>query len=73
LPDTVVLAEPDWVTAAHRSNIELHVYPVSPARGEPEFNDWTAESQAPKWKQLGDLKVDAILSDFARESVELLF
>jgi len=73
LPDTVVLAEPDWVTAAHRSNIELHVYPVSPARGEPEFNDWTAESQAPKWKQLGDLNVDAILSDFARESVELLF
>ena len=73
LPDTVVLAKPDWVTAAHRSNIELHVYPVSPARGEPEFNDWTAESQAPKWKQLGDLKVDAILSDFARESIELLF
>jgi glycerophosphoryl diester phosphodiesterase len=70
LPDTVVLAEPDWVTAAHRSNIELHVYPVSPARGEPEFNDWTAESQSQKWKQLRDLKVDAILSDFARESVE---
>jgi glycerophosphoryl diester phosphodiesterase len=68
LPDLVVLKEPEWVQTAHEHGIKIHVYPVSPARGEPEFNTWTSESQISTWRNLRQLGVDAIISDFARET-----
>ncbi len=69
LPDLLVLEDPAWVREAHERRLEIHVYPVSPARGEPEFELWTAESQISKWQTLEALHVDAIISDFARESL----
>lgn len=72
LPDILILKEPEWVETLHREGLKLHVYPVSPARGEPEFSNWTAESQLDKWRTLRDLGIDALVSDFAAESVELL-
>jgi glycerophosphoryl diester phosphodiesterase len=72
LPDILVLKEPEWLETLHREGLKLHVYPVSPARGEPEFSNWTAESQLEKWRRLKNIGVDAIVSDFAAESVELL-
>jgi glycerophosphoryl diester phosphodiesterase len=68
LADMVVLEDPEWVRVAHVEGLHLHVYPVSPARGEPEFLSWTAASQKSKWLKLVDLGVDAIVSDFARET-----
>lgn len=72
LPDIIVLEDPKWVEAAHAQEIAVHVYPVSPARGEPEFLSWTAASQARKWQDLSRLGVDGIISDFARETLNLL-
>ena len=69
LPDIVVLQEPAWVQIVHQRGMKIHVYPVSPARGEPEFNNWTPDSQSKKWTELQLLGVDAIISDFARETV----
>ncbi|MFO0417204.1 MAG: glycerophosphodiester phosphodiesterase [Pseudomonadota bacterium] len=72
LPDRVILDDPDWISEAHKSGLEVHAYPVSPARGEAEFLDWTAASQVGKWSRLKSLGVDAILTDFARESLRCL-
>lgn len=72
LPDILVLENPEWVLEAHERGVALHVYPVSPARGEPEFLHWTPESQIAKWRELHRLGVDAILSDFGRETVAAL-
>ncbi|MEY4699942.1 MAG: hypothetical protein RL326_129 [Pseudomonadota bacterium] len=72
LPDVVILEDPRWVEIGHKSGLQIHAYPVSPASGEPEFSSWTAESQVDTWKRLYQLGVDAILSDFARETVEVL-
>jgi glycerophosphoryl diester phosphodiesterase len=72
LPDIVVLGDPDWIKAVHQQAMNIHVYPVSPARGEPEFLKWTASSQIDKWQNLNKLGVDAIISDFARETLNIL-
>jgi glycerophosphoryl diester phosphodiesterase len=72
LPDIVVLEDPNWIQAVHQQTISIHVYPVSPARGEPEFLNWTASSQVNKWQNLNKLGVDAIISDFARETLSIL-
>jgi glycerophosphoryl diester phosphodiesterase len=72
IPDILVLENPAWVREAHERDVALHVYPVSPARGEPEFLSWTPESQAEKWRELHRLGVDAIISDFGRETVATL-
>ena len=72
LPDVLVLENPAWVREAHERGVALHVYPVSPARGEPEFLNWTPESQIEKWFELHRLGVDAIISDFGRETVAAL-
>lgn len=72
LPDIVVLEDPNWIQAIHQQTMSIHVYPVSPARGEPEFLNWTASSQAEKWHNLNRLGVDAIISDFARETLSIL-
>jgi len=68
----MVLEEPEWVEVVHGHGLKIHVYPVSPARGEPEFLEWTAASQHDKWQELSTLGVDAVLSDFARESLAVL-
>jgi glycerophosphoryl diester phosphodiesterase len=68
LADILVLEDSQWVRIAHQEGVKLHVYPVSPARGEPEFISWTAESQRGTWQKLVDFGVDAIVSDFARET-----
>ena len=72
LPDVMILEDHDWIKVVHESGLKIHAYPVSPARGEPEFLSWTAESQVDTWKRLYQLGVNAILSDFARETVEAL-
>lgn len=72
LPDIVVLEAPNWIQAVHQQTMSIHVYPVSPARGEPEFLNWTASSQIDKWQNLNKLGVDAIITDFARETVSVL-
>ena len=72
LPDTMLLEDTSWLRVARDNGLQVHVYPVSPARGEPEFACWTAESQTNTWRQLRQLGVDAILSDFARETVREL-
>jgi len=64
LPDIVVLQEAEWVDIVHQHGMKIHVYPVSPARGEPVFNRWTPTSQITKWTELQLLGVDAIISDF---------
>lgn len=72
LPDLLVLEEPEWIRAAHDHGLAIHVYPVSPARGEPEFERWTVESQTEKWRALSGMGVDAIITDFARETLAIL-
>jgi glycerophosphoryl diester phosphodiesterase len=72
LPDLMILDDHDWIKVVHESGLKIHAYPVSPARGEPEFLAWTAKSQADTWRCLYQLGVDAILSDFARETTEAL-
>ena len=72
LPDVLAIKDPDWGSSLHGEGIQVHVYPVSPARGEPEFETWTASSQSDKWRHLAGRGVDAILSDFARETVAQL-
>jgi glycerophosphoryl diester phosphodiesterase len=69
LADTMVLDAPDWVQSAHSNGLSIHVYPVSPARGEPAYECWTAASQEAKWKKLAELGVDALISDFPRETL----
>jgi glycerophosphoryl diester phosphodiesterase len=69
LPDIVVLQEPAWVHIVHQHGMKIHVYPVSPARGEPDFDSWTPDSQIKKWTELLLLGADAIISDFARETM----
>ena len=71
LPDLLVLEDPNWIEVAHRSDLNIHVYPVSPARGEMEFATWTPESQRDKWRRLNQMGVDGLLSDFARETVDI--
>lgn len=72
LPDIVVLEDPNWIQVGNQQAVEIHVYPVSPARGEPEFLGWTASSQVDKWQNLSKLGVDAIISDFARDTLNVL-
>ena len=72
LPDILVLEDPSWVEKLHQAGLRLSVYPVSPARGEPEFQNWTAQSQVDKWKTLVELGVDVLISDFPRETVQFL-
>ncbi len=72
LPDIILLEDPRWVSLAHEEGLHIHVYPVSPTRGEPEFQNWTAESQIEKWKILSQMGADAIISDFARETLLLI-
>jgi hypothetical protein len=69
LSDIIIFEEPAWIKQSHERSLQIHAYPVSPARGEPEFLSWTAASQVEKWERLEALGVDAILSDFARESL----
>jgi len=69
LPDRVVINDPEWTRTAHQHGIKIHTYPVSPARGEPDFNRWTPESQLSTWRFLREHGVDAIISDFARETL----
>jgi glycerophosphoryl diester phosphodiesterase len=68
-PDVILLKDPEWVQRVHERGMMIHAYPVSPARGELEFNRWTAESQVTVWRDLQSMGVDAILSDFARETL----
>jgi glycerophosphoryl diester phosphodiesterase len=70
LPDILVLNDPKWISHAHARAISVHVYPVTPARGEPEFDAWKAESQIEKWRRLVEIGVDAIVSDFPRQTLE---
>lgn len=70
LPDTLCLQEPHWIAEAHEHGLELHVYPVSPTRGEEEFSRWTAESQQAQWQALSQMGADALVSDFARETLK---
>jgi len=69
LPDLVLLDDPNWIEMAHSEGLLVAAYPVSPARGEPEFNNWSAESQVEKWRKLVALKVDALVSDFPKETL----
>jgi glycerophosphoryl diester phosphodiesterase len=69
LADSMVFDSPDWVMRAHARGLKVHVYPISPARDEPEFSNWTASSQRPKWERLAALNVDGILSDFPRDTL----
>ncbi len=69
VPEMMVLESPQWVSTAHAHGLGILVYPVSPAVGEPEHRNWTPESQLPTWRKLRDLGVDAIMSDFARQSL----
>lgn len=72
LPDLLVLEDSEWVTAAHAAGLKISPYPVSPARGEPEYAQWTADSQREKWLKLGELGVDGIISDFPIETLEAI-
>jgi glycerophosphoryl diester phosphodiesterase len=69
VPEAMVLERPQWVSMAHAHGLGILVYPVSPALGEPEHRNWTPESQLPTWRKLRNLGVDAIMSDFARQSL----
>lgn len=69
LPDIMVLQDPSWISTAHKEGLFAHVYPVSPARNEPEFKKWTADSQRSKWRELSKLKIDGLVTDFGRETV----
>jgi glycerophosphoryl diester phosphodiesterase len=71
LADQMILQSPDWVKAGHAAGLEVHAYPVSPARDEPEFQNWTAASQEPTWRILRDYGIDALVTDFAEESIEV--
>jgi glycerophosphoryl diester phosphodiesterase len=72
LPDVLVLEAPEWVSAAHAAGLKISPYPVSPARGEPEYVQWTAESQRGKWLKLHEFGVDGIISDFPIETLEAI-
>lgn len=72
LPYQIVLEDTAWVTAAHANSLEVHAYPVSPARGEAHLQSYTPASQSPLWMTLQAIGVDAIVSDFARESLQAL-
>jgi glycerophosphoryl diester phosphodiesterase len=69
LPDLIVLKDPEWVHRVHQHGMKVHAYPVSPARGEPAFTNWTPDTQVTTWRELQRIGVDAILSDFARETL----
>jgi glycerophosphoryl diester phosphodiesterase len=69
VPEMMVLERPQWISTAHAHGLGIFVYPVSPAVGEPEYRNWTPESQLPTWRKLRDLGIDAIMSDFARQSL----
>lgn len=72
LPDILILEDPEWIRAAHECDLKAYAYPVSPARGEPDFLTWTASSQVDKWVRLEALGVDTIFSDFPAESLRIL-
>ncbi len=72
LPHSMVLTDPAWLTLARQHSLEVHSYPVSPARDDPQFQDWTAATQHDDWSALARVGVDAILSDFGVETVEFL-
>jgi glycerophosphoryl diester phosphodiesterase len=69
LADFLVLEDPDCVKDCHQAGLQIHVYPVSPTRGESEFESWTAESQNVKWLKLAQLGVDGLVTDFPRQTV----
>jgi glycerophosphoryl diester phosphodiesterase len=72
LPYQVVLDDTAWITAAHTNSLEVHAYPLSPTQGDAHLQSYTPESQAPIWVALQAIGVDAITSDFARESLHTL-
>lgn len=69
LPDRMVLDSPQWIERAHRGGLGIHVYPLSPARGEPASRQWTAHSQTETAEKLVALGVDGLITDFARETL----
>jgi glycerophosphoryl diester phosphodiesterase len=72
LPDIMVIKDIRWVSECHNQGLEIHAYPVSPARNEPAFKSWTAESQKSSWESLRSIGIDSIVSDFARETAAWL-
>lgn len=70
MPDLLVIEDPRWICEAHDRGIKVHVYPITPARGEAEFLNWTARSQMEKWETLSERGVDALVTDFARETLQ---
>ncbi len=70
LADTMLFKQPEWVDSARGEGLGIGIYPVSPARGEPEFANWTAASQSENWIKILGLGIDALATDFPRETVE---
>jgi glycerophosphoryl diester phosphodiesterase len=70
LPYSMILADLSWVPLSHQNSLEVHSYPVSPARDDPQFQLWTAETQYDDWRELARAGVDAIISDFGAETAE---
>lgn len=70
LPHSMVLSDGAWITLSRMHSLEIHTYPVSPARNDPQFEHWTPATQHSNWDALAQAGVDSILSDFARETVE---
>jgi glycerophosphoryl diester phosphodiesterase len=73
IPDILVLEDREWLSVCKQNKISINVYPITPARNEPEFENWTAESQYAKWQKLNELGVDGITSDFAVKTIEALW
>jgi glycerophosphoryl diester phosphodiesterase len=69
LPYSMILKSPLWIDLSHAMGLEIHAYPVSPAFNEPEFANWTPQSQQETWRSLTAFGIDGLLSDFARESI----
>jgi glycerophosphoryl diester phosphodiesterase len=72
LADVMVLGKEGVVELIRSAGIELHTYPVSPAIGEPGYDSWSPSSQVPKWEWQARAGVDALISDFPRETQQAL-
>ena len=70
LPHFMILSDLSWITLSRLAALEIHTYPVSPARDDPQFDNWTAVTQHEDWKALAQAGIDSILSDFAADTVE---
>lgn len=70
ISELMLLNENSWKQLSDKNDINISVYPVSPAYDEPEFALWTPENRRSSWKAIMKYSVGYLTTDFPSSFLE---